>query len=73
VEGPDPIGGLGDLAAVRDEEDRAPLLAREPEEEVQDLPPVLLVEVPGGLVGEQEPRPPLQGAAQRDPLHLPAR
>ena len=64
---------LRQLVVVRDDEDGGAELPIELEEELVDLAPGLGVEVPGRLVGQQEPGPKQQGARQRHPLLLAAR
>ena len=58
---------------MRHEHDRDTLLPRQAAEQVHDVPPRLLVQRGGRLVGEDDPRPRRQRTRDRDALFLSSR
>ena len=70
--GQDPVGAGGKAGIVGDHHDGGVLLAREIEHQVDDDGAGLLVEVAGGLVGEEQPRGGDHGAGEADALLLAA-
>ena len=67
----DPIGVLDRCGIVADEEGRRSLLADEFRDERENAARRLGVELAGGLVGDEEPRPMSERRAHRDSLLLP--
>jgi len=63
---------LGERQVVRDDDDRRARLAVQLVEERDDLLARGAVEVPGGLVGEEDARAVHEGARDRDALLLAA-
>ncbi len=64
----DAVGDLGRLRVVADDDGRRALLTRELRQQAVDDHRARGVELAGGLVGDQEPRPVGEGSAQRDAL-----
>ena len=68
----DPVGVAGRARVVGHHDDGLAQLPDRPAHEVEDLGPGAAVEVAGGLVGEDDLRPPGQGPGHRHPLLLAA-
>ena len=68
----DPVGVAGRARVVGDHDDGLAQLPHGPAHEVEDLGAGAAVEVAGGLVGEDDLRPPGQGPGHRHPLLLAA-
>src|SRR2546425_717539 len=68
----DAVGDLGRSRVVADEHDCAAVLVGELANQAQDLGAAVVVELAGGLVGEQQAWTSDQGGADRDALLLAA-
>jgi hypothetical protein len=63
---------LGDLAVMRDQHERRGTFAIEREQQLDDARTGRLIEVPGGLIGEQHLWPASEGAGDSATLLLAA-